>query len=185
VNKILAIFVLCLLLLFLLNSCSGVDQSDYDKLKTQNSNLQTQLTQSQQNVTQLQNQLTQAQQKITDLQTKLNQITIIPTTSTPTKPVLTKGPEVDSEGNVWGGGYASVAIDLNENEQVQGEITKPYLTAIVQDPNGKTVITIGSNAVQQFSFTAEKTGRYVIFMNNTNNNVGTAYSLKYWVYSVK
>jgi len=89
------------------------------------------------------------------------------------------------KGDVWGGGYGSIPIELNQNEKVQGEITKPYLTASIQDPDGNTIKDLGSTPATQFSFTAETTGRYLIVLNATRNNISTAYNLKYWVYSIK
>lgn len=178
-KRLVALIMSCLLLSLMMTSCGGVAQSEYDHLKSQNDNLQKQLTQSQQNVTQLQAQLTQAQQKVTELQTKLNQTTVI---SPPPPP---PGKEVNVKGDVWGGGYASIPIVLNQNEKVQGEITKPYLTATIQNPDGKTIKDLGSAQVTQFSFNADLSGRYLIVLNSTNSNMNTAYSLKYWVYSIK
>ena len=181
-KRLVALIMSCLLLSLMLTSCGGVAQPEYDQLKSQNDNLQKQLTQSEQNVTQLQAQLTQAQQKITELQTKLNQTPVLPPSP---PPELKQGPEVIVEGNVWGGGYASVPIGLNKDEKVQGQITKPLMTGTIQDPDGNTVKDLGSAEVTQFSFTAQTTGRYLIIMRNTNNNIGTAYKLQYWIYSIK
>ena len=184
---ILSLVLILSSLLMFVSACTSqnspaVSQDLYNQLRDQNDSLQKQLTQSQQNVTQLQAQLTQAQQKVTDLQTNLNKTTVLPPSP---PPELFKGPEVNLEGNVWGGGYASVPIELNKDEKIQGQITKPLMTGLIQDPDGTTVKDLGSAEVTQFSLTAKTTGRYLIVMRNTNSNTGTAYKLQYWIYSYK
>jgi TolA-binding protein len=181
-NIFISLLISLLLLAFIGCSSGGSQGTDTQALQAQVSLLQTQLAQSQQNVTQLQAQLTQSQQQVTDLQTKLSQQVKVTASSTP---VYIKGDELNARGDVWGGGYATVPIELKQNEKVEGEIVKPYLTAIIQDSDGKTVKDLtGTPNPTQFSFTAKTTGRYLIVLNSTNNNMSTAYSIKYWIYSI-
>ena len=91
---------------------------------------------------------------------------------------LTASQPVTDSKTIWGGGSTHVGIEVNKFEWVQGEFWGPYFSAVLQDPNGTTVQTLGAN----FTFNAEIPGRYIVVLHNTNSMISAAYSLTYTIY---
>jgi len=91
---------------------------------------------------------------------------------------LTASQPVTDSKTIWGGGSTHVGIEVNKFDWVQGEFWGPYFSAVLQDPNGKTIKTLGAN----FTFNAEIPGRYLVVLHNTNTMISAAYSLTYTIY---
>lgn len=106
-----------------------------------------------------------------------------------------KGQLQKLSGNVAGGDLAvgpphspiaSIPIQLNQYEWVQGEIivgTNPPVSAYIQDPTGKVLKDFGSPGQANFTFMAETTGPYTITFKNTNM-FWSVYNLSYTIYKV-
>lgn len=162
-------------------------QTQYDQLENQNDSLLTQLTQCQQNATELQTQLTQCQQNATELQTQLTQCqqelaTCQEELDELKSPPLTPSPPVILSGPVYSGCVVSIPIELNQFEEVQGEILGGVFHAYIKDPQGGTVQDFGTIQQSNFKFTAQISGRYTIVFQNTNTTLHTAYKLRYVIY---
>ncbi len=79
---------------------------------------------------------------------------------------------------------ASVSIELNQYEYVEGEILQSAFRIYIQDPTGTTIKDFGNIQQANFLITAQIPGRYNIVMQYDGNapSVSADYIIKYRIY---